>query len=210
MRVRPGIGRGGKISTSQACHSGPVLLFCHGSYSSQSSCSTITREAICFYPPSTGQVGLMAVRLMQHLESQCVHPWDSEPLLSLPEVKEAQERSLTSLHLEEIEALKTEPKQHATNQGTLPPQKQILASPAFFVVLIFSSCSFSLGDFQNISLLPKCTFPRSHVAPENSFIMKQKSGSTSGFTYSIWDDENWVRRPKSEHPLWNTRLKGIF
>lgn len=89
------------------------------------------------------------------------------------EVKEAQEKSRTSLHLEKIEALKTDPKQHATNQGTLPSQKQILASPAF-VVPIFSSRSLSSGDLPDTSLLPKCTFPRSHGAPENSFIEMQK------------------------------------
>ena len=59
-------------------------------------------------------------------------------------------------------------------------------------------------------------FPRPQVAPEWELfchIMKKwiyrRSGSPSGFTYGICDNERWDGRPKSLCHLWSTLVTGL-
>lgn len=122
------------------------------SYSSPSSCSPITQEAIRFHPPSMGQACLTAMRLTQHLRLECPHLrlWASptptqrwrrpgkEPAFSAPGARDA---------------LTSEPEQHVTNQGILPLQKQ---SQRAWVLLCLYLVHAPLGEFPNISLLPEC------------------------------------------------------
>lgn len=155
-----------KFSTNEAYQSGPILLFrCTGSLCPEVLLCGLTGSHML--PPCTCQPGAWGQWGWQPLEGRRFRLWASEPLPSPAEVKEAQERGGLPLHPEKGDALKTLPEQHATNRGPWPPQKHILAGPAF-VAPAFSSCSLSPGDFPDIPLLPLCVFFRPHVAPENS------------------------------------------
>lgn len=156
---------GWKISTNKARERGPILCFSRSPTLPELSLRRLVGSHRLHPPCKPGlQAGSEAGSIWKAGVSASETLSPSRPPA---EVQAAQERGCLPLHLKKIDAVKTEPKPHATNQGTPPPQKQILASPAF-VVPIFSSCSFSLGDFPGSSLLPECMFLRSHVAPENS------------------------------------------